>query len=171
MKRPKIIPSANSNKDYKRRYFMGLLVVVCLLSWQAFVAKGFADSPVTFPLRIETQQGREHFFEVEYADTPKKREIGLMNRTFLAAESGMLFDFQRPQIVHMWMKDTPLSLDMVFIDAAGIIRKIARRTQPFSEKVIASAGWVRYVLEIKGGIPGKLGIRLGDKVRGAVLNK
>jgi uncharacterized membrane protein (UPF0127 family) len=76
----------------------------------------------------------------------------------------MLFDFQAPQLVGMWMKNTPLSLDMLFIDAAGRIARIEARTRPFSTELISSGSEVLAVLEITGGRAAELGIAAGDRV-------
>lgn len=90
--------------------------------------------------------------------------IGLMNRKELAADSGMIFDFENNGVVVMWMKNTLIPLDMLFITAEGRISGIARNAVPLSLERIAAPGPVRYVLEIKGGVAERLGIRPGDRV-------
>jgi len=89
---------------------------------------------------------------------------GLQGRRRLAADAGMLFDFGRPVPVMMWMKDTHVSLDMLFIDAEGRVVNIARGTVPFSLTPIRSAGPVRAVLEVNAGTAARLGIKPGDRV-------
>jgi uncharacterized membrane protein (UPF0127 family) len=89
---------------------------------------------------------------VELALTPADRATGLMNRQSMPATHGMLFRFDRTRQVLMWMKNTPLSLDMVFIGEDGWWRESPRNTTPFSEAVIPSPGPVRYVLELNAGL-------------------
>jgi hypothetical protein len=106
----------------------------------------------------------EHVFEVEIANTPALRAQGLMFRTEMAENAGMLFDFGRLLQVNMWMKNTILSLDMLFADASGSIITIARETEPQSTRIISSGGKVKYVLEIGAGIAEKLGLAVGDRL-------
>ena len=108
--------------------------------------------------------GKRHTFNVEIADTDERRALGLMYRTSLAADAGMLFDFKQDEDVAMWMRNTPIPLDMVFIDRTGKIVNIAERAVPFSEATIPSAGPVRAVLEVNGGTASRLGLKPGDRV-------
>ena len=117
---------------------------------------------------IATRDGPVEFF-VEVAVTPQERAVGLMHRRELAADHGMIFDFGAEQKVTMWMRNTYVSLDMLFIDADGTIRHIAKRTTPLSERTISWQFPVRYVLEINGGLADKLKIAVGDAVTGAGL--
>ena len=110
-----------------------------------------------------------HTFRVELANTPATRSRGLMHRREMARDAGMLFDFVREQRVAMWMKNTFISLDMLFIDAAGRITNIASRTMPHSEDHLYSRGPVQAVLEINGGLASKLGIQAGDRVRHGIF--
>lgn len=114
-------------------------------------------------LVIRTANG-EHRFTVEIAATPQARATGLMHRAALAANAGMLFDFGKVAPVAMWMKDTLIPLDMLFIRADGAIANIEQQTVPQSLGAIASAGPVLAVLEINGGASARLGIRPGDRV-------
>ncbi len=118
----------------------------------------------TEPLTIATRHGVARL-TVEIADTDKTREIGLMCRTRLAPDRGMLFDFKRPQEVAFWMRNTLIPLDMVFIDANGRVVSIASNAAPLDETPIASAGAILAVLEIAGGRAATLGVAPGDKVR------
>lgn len=104
-------------------------------------------------------------FEVEVADDPSERAKGLMFRESLADNAGMLFLYPEPQEVEFWMKNTPLSLDMVFVRQDGTIARIAERTTPFSEEMIPSGEEVSAVLEVKGGMTRQLGIAVGDRLR------
>ncbi len=117
-------------------------------------------------LAIATRDGPVRF-KVEIAVTPQERATGLMHRRELAADRGMIFDFGAEQNISMWMRNTYLPLDMLFIDAKGTIRHIAKRTTPLSERTISSQVPVRYVLEINGGLSDKLNIAIGDAVSGA----
>lgn len=104
-------------------------------------------------------------FTVEVANSDQEKAKGLMFRTKLADNEGMLFPYGREQEITMWMRNTYIPLDMVFIRPDGTIHRIAARTQPFSEDIIASEGPVSAVLEIAGGAAERLGIKPGDKVR------
>ncbi|HEX6013485.1 MAG TPA: DUF192 domain-containing protein [Geminicoccaceae bacterium] len=115
-------------------------------------------------LVVETVAGR-HRFTVELADTPAERSRGLMFRESMPADHGMLFDFQAEQPVAFWMKNTPLPLDMVFIDGAGTVVQVAADTTPYSEASIPSRQPVRAVLELNAGTAARRGIRPGAKVR------
>lgn len=122
---------------------------------------------VTFPsapLAIQTSGGTSHRFKVEVAKSPEERSQGLMFRRTLAPDAGMLFDFGRTEPVAMWMKNTLIPLDMLFIGGDGAIVNIAQRTVPQSLTPIPSAKPVRFVLELPGGSASRLGIKPGDKV-------
>lgn len=116
------------------------------------------------PLEIVSQNGM-HRFDVEVADEPRERARGLMHRRSLADDKGMLFDFQEAGRISMWMKNTPLSLDMLFIRADGTVASIAANTEPFSLETIQAGEPVRFVLEVPGGTARRLGISRGDEVR------
>lgn len=105
--------------------------------------------------------GVPHRFRVELASTPEHRAQGLQGRQAMAADAGMLFDFGPPQPVRMWMMNTPIPLDMVFIDAAGQVVAIAERTEPYSLDIIASPVPVRAVLEVQGGTAQRIGLKPG----------
>ncbi len=115
-------------------------------------------------LCIRSLEGGTHQFRVEIADTAEARRQGLMHRTEMADDQGMLFDFETPKPVSMWMKNTPLSLDMLFIAQSGRILRIEHETTPFSLRSIPSGRPVRGVLEILAGTAQELNIRVGDHV-------
>lgn len=115
------------------------------------------------PLEIVTKSG-VHVFSVEMAKTEEERATGLMYRKELAEGSGMLFDFSPEQQVSMWMKNTFIPLDMIFIRSDGRILRIAENTVPQSEKIIPSGGLAKGVLEVIGGTAKKYGIQPGDRV-------
>jgi hypothetical protein len=106
-----------------------------------------------------------HEFNVEMAITPDQQTVGLMFRTSVPAEGGMLFDWGVPRDSQMWMRNTVASLDMVFINADGTIRSIAERTVPESLAVVDSRGPVRATLELAAGTAARLNIRVGDRVQ------
>ena len=107
----------------------------------------------------------EYSFRVEVAETPGQRSQGLQHRRRLESDAGMLFNFQIVGPVAMWMKNTYVPLDMLFIAADGKILNIARDTTPLKLTAIPSAGPVLGVLEIPAGTAAKLGIKAGDRVR------
>jgi uncharacterized protein len=108
--------------------------------------------------------GARHTFQVEVARTPEQQTTGLMFRKALPPDSGMLFVWGQPIQSQMWMKNTLVPLDMVFINSDGTIRRIAENTVPQSLAVIPSDGLVVATLELQGGITQQLGILVGDHV-------
>ena len=145
--------------------------VAALLAWSAAVGsfappvraqalEPFERSVAT----VVTAAGGRYPFRVELATTPRQRSQGLQDRRRLAADAGMLFDFGRLQPVAMWMKNTYVPLDMIFIADGGRIVSIARDTEPQSLAIIESAGLVRGVLEVRAGTAARLGIAPGDRV-------
>jgi uncharacterized protein len=116
-------------------------------------------------LWLVTGAGQETPIDVEMADDPKEKELGLMFRTELADNQGMLFPYGAPQEVSMWMHNTYIPLDMVFIRADGTVHRIERRAEPLSDRIISSEGPVSAVLELAGGAAERLGLKPGDRVR------
>lgn len=102
---------------------------------------------------------------MEVATALREKQLGLMFRTELADEKGMLFPYESPQEVTMWMRNTYIPLDMVFIRADGVVHRIEKRAEPMSERIIASDGEVTAVLELAGGAADRLGLKVGDRVR------
>jgi uncharacterized membrane protein (UPF0127 family) len=125
-----------------------------------------AAQPVlpTQPLSIQTSDGKTHNFHVEMATTPQQQEVGLMFRTAVRADGGMLFVFPTTQEGQFWMKNTLVPLDMVFINPDGTIRSIAENTVPHSLGIDDSGGPILAVLELQGGLTAKENISVGDKV-------
>jgi uncharacterized membrane protein (UPF0127 family) len=116
------------------------------------------------PLRIVTAGGTPHDFRVELADTAEERAVGLMERREMGPDEGMLFDFGVTRQVYMWMKDTYIPLDMLFISETGTVLNIRRNAEPLSEAIIDSGDPVHYVLELNSGVTEELGIGIGDRV-------
>ncbi len=108
-------------------------------------------------------------FRVEVADTPFERQQGLMFRKSMPADHGMLFEFGETRQVAMWMKNTYIALDMVFIGDDGRINAI-RQATPHSLDIVAPQTQTRFVLELNAGITGKNGIAVGAKVRHPVVD-
>lgn len=121
-------------------------------------------------LTIDTRNGPVTF-TVEIADDEAERNQGLMFRESLADDRGMLFHFQQPEHASFWMRNTIISLDIIFIAPDGRILNIADHTTPYSEAPIPSAGLTRGVLEIRAGRAEELGIRPGDHVRHRIFEE
>jgi uncharacterized protein len=139
-----------------------LIVAICLFA-------GGADAATIQPLEIVTKSGVQ-VFSVEMATTEEEKTTGLMYRKELADGRGMLFDFSPEQQVSMWMKNTFIPLDMIFIAANGRILRIAENTEPQSTKIIPSNGLAKGVLEVIAGTAKKYGIAPGDRVAHPLFN-
>jgi uncharacterized membrane protein (UPF0127 family) len=144
----------------------------CLLSLTLAAGTVRADDPVQEPLSafpqstlgVRTAAGALINFKIWTADTPARQEQGLMYVRDLDDRAGMLFVFSTTERVSMWMKNTYLPLDMLFIDDKGRITFIAARATPFSLDTITAPQPTHEVLELKGGICEQLGIKVGDIV-------
>ncbi|MBV8776946.1 MAG: DUF192 domain-containing protein, partial [Alphaproteobacteria bacterium] len=121
-------------------------------------------------LTVQTAGGPQKF-RIELALTAAQMEQGLMFRRTLAPDAGMLFDFTRPTNVTMWMKNTLIPLDMLFLDERGRVFDIHERAVPMSTDVIAAKGPARYVVELNGGTAARLGIKPGDQATSPALAK
>jgi uncharacterized membrane protein (UPF0127 family) len=119
-------------------------------------------------LKLVTAQA-EHTIDVEITETPQEKAQGLMFRSRLPEKSGMLFFYEQPQEITMWMRNTYIPLDMVFIRADGVVHRIEARTEPLSEAIIASRGAVVACLELAGGAAERLGLKPGDRVLHALF--
>jgi uncharacterized membrane protein (UPF0127 family) len=144
------------------------VVVVAAIVLGALAPSGARAASVQ-PLEIVTKNGVQ-VFSVEMATTEEEKETGLMYRKELADGKGMLFDFSPEQQVSMWMKNTYISLDMIFIRADGRILRIAENTEPLSTKIIPSGGLAKGVLEVIAGTAKKYGIEPGDRVGHPLFN-
>ena len=145
----------------RRALVTGLASVVIVLSWFSVAAElqQFPKSELT----IVSVTGR-HRFKVEVAETPEQMAQGLMFRRSLAPDAGMLFDYKQPTAATMWMRNTLIPLDMLFVDTQGKIVNIQQRAVPQSDNVIATAAPVRAVIELNGGTAERLSIAPGDQV-------
>jgi uncharacterized membrane protein (UPF0127 family) len=144
------------------------VAMAAALVFYAFAGVG-AEAASVQPLEIITKSGVQ-VFSVEMATTEQEKETGLMYRKELADGKGMLFDFSPEQQVSMWMKNTYISLDMIFIRADGRILRIAENTEPESTRIISSGGLAKGVLEVIAGTARKYGIAPGDRVAHPLFN-
>ncbi len=137
------------------------------LALAVFVAPAAPQVPLATygksELTIETASGKRHF-AVEEAKTPQQMAQGLMFRRAMAADAGMLFEYDRVQPVQFWMKNTLIPLDMLFIGADGTVLDIHERAIPLSLDPIGSDKPVLGVLELNGGTVSRLGIKRGDRI-------
>src|SRR6186997_1879550 len=148
----------------RARLWLAAAIVLC-----AFAGFG-AQAASIQPLEIVTKNG-VHVFAVEMATTEEEKATGLMYRKELPDGKGMLFDFSPEQQISMWMKNTYISLDMIFIRADGRILRIAENTEPLSTRIISSGGLAKGVLEVIAGTAQKYGIQPGDRVAHPLFNK
>ncbi len=154
-------------------------------NWVAFSLTGFflgvsglaqaqgMPTPIDFgpkeKLSVVTDD-TSHVFEVEVADSPEERARGMMFRDVLPNSQGMLFEFPEQQIASIWMKNTSVFLDVLFVRADGTILKIEHSAQPYSLRSMTSEAPVAAVLELAGGQALALGIEPGDKVEHEFFN-
>ena len=143
--------------------FIATVTALCI-----FAGAGARAASVE-PLEIVTRSGVQ-VFSVEMATTEEEKTTGLMYRKELPDGKGMLFDFSPSQEVSMWMKNTYISLDMIFIRADGRILRIAENTEPLSTRIISSGGAAKGVLEVIAGTAKKYGIQPGDRVGHPLFN-
>ncbi|WP_207462434.1 DUF192 domain-containing protein [Azospirillum sp. SYSU D00513] len=144
-----------------RVFLAGMMVLA------AAVPLSSAGAQETFErssLTVETASGGRFRFNVELAESSAQQAQGLMFRESMAEDAGMLFVYNREQTAAFWMKNTLISLDMIFIEADGRILNIHAKAVPHSTDTIRSAGPVKGILEINGGMAARLGIRPGDRV-------
>ena len=145
-----------------------------LLALALVGCSGGDETPATgtrvLPVTI-TGPGRRHVFRAELADTAALQERGLMYRTDLKPDGGMLFHPYPaagggggPRIANFWMKNTPTPLDIIFIRSDGTIARVAENTIPFSEEMVSSGEPVSAVLELVGGRAAETGVSEGDRV-------
>lgn len=146
----------------KKAFFYTLLLACMLFIWAPGTPP---QKPSDAQLTVKTGN-HEVVLSVELALTYEQQASGLMHRTQLGDHEGMLFVFGTPRNISMWMKDTPLSLDMFFIDEHGIVVHIAENTVPMSTDHIVSPYMVKAVLEMKAGMARKHGITLGSRLTG-----
>jgi uncharacterized membrane protein (UPF0127 family) len=159
-------PSAAKRLGRARILSALVLLLAALLAPAGLALESLNGFPHS-PLEIQTQAGRQHF-DIWIADTPQRSEQGLMFVRSLPAGRGMLFPQQRPGVMRMWMKNTLIPLDMLFIDVHGDIIYIRHNATPESEDIISTPAPVitpvKAVLELAGGECARRHIEQGDRV-------
>ena len=153
------------------RKFIFALLLILTCSAQANAAAQ-VDPNAVLPvetLKIVTGSG-EFKFSIEIADEPNEHQVGLMHRQTMLPTHGMMFEFNEIRVVNMWMKNTPLSLDMVFIKPDGTVERIARNTVPFSTSIVSSFTPVSHVLELNAGTALQIGLKPGDQLFHKMFN-
>jgi hypothetical protein len=136
-----------------------LVFALLLVTLPARALENFTTSELT----VQTAGGPQKF-AIELALSDAQMEQGLMFRRSMPANAGMLFDFKHPTSVTMWMKNTVIPLDMLFLDNSARIIDTHERAVPYSTDIIASRVPARYVIELNGGTVARLGIKPGDQV-------
>jgi len=159
---PRLSRDADRTAAARRQAILAPLLALGLLSADLEFSPAAAFQRDT--LTIETEAGASHRFDIEVAVDPADRSRGLMFRQSMPADHGMLFDFERSQPITMWMRNTVLPLDMLFIEESGRVAWIAADTTPFSEALIEAPVPVRAVLELNAGTAKRLGIAPGARV-------
>jgi uncharacterized protein len=149
-----------------RRYSLILSSLLWLISGSAQ-----AKDPELEALSVTTVSGSVINYRIEVAKTPAQMQRGLMFRDSMPADQGMLFIYVPARPARMWMKNTILSLDMLFVDEDGIIINVAENTTPYSVDTISSAGPVRAVIELNAGQVATNGIAAGDRVTHPLFEK
>jgi uncharacterized membrane protein (UPF0127 family) len=150
-----------------------VLVAGALMLWAAGLGSaGAADGSAAPVLRadgvveiLRPDDSVAATLAVEIADSPAARARGLMGRALSGFMAGMLFIFETPQTQTFWMRNTPSSLDMIFVDAGGRVLNVAAHTTPMSDRLYSSDGPAKYVLEAKAGFADRFGIRPGWSMR------
>ena len=147
---------------------VGVALVHPASPMSSLVPPARAQAPVAFEreaLTVPTDDGRLTL-DVEIADTPARRSRGLMERTDIGPDEGMLFVFGPPREITMWMRNTPTALDMIFVRPDGTIGHIAPDTVPFSTDIVSSRGPAAFVLEVVAGSAARWGLEPGDRLVG-----
>jgi uncharacterized membrane protein (UPF0127 family) len=160
-------PAAGAVGRLWRAALVGLALLAPPTAGHAQPAAATAEGPLE-PLAITTSSG-PHKFTVEVMRTDAERERGLMFRRYMPPDRGMLFDFKTEQPVLMWMKNTYIPLDMIFMNRAGKVVSIARNAEPLSERIIPSGVPAYAVLEVNAGTAAGIGVKVGDVVRNALF--
>lgn len=142
---------------------MRLAALVCFW-WTAFALSLFAETCAPDAVFVKGDWGQARF-SVEIADDEAERAQGLMHRTEMARSAGMLFVYPQPQAMSFWMRNTLIELDMIFVDARGVVRHIHHRAQPLDETPILGGRDLTHVLEVNGGVAELFGINIGSVLR------
>jgi len=164
-------PTAESiaTRRVRVRWWCTLGAIVLLPAGVGAAPGAAGDEFPRSALEILSASGR-NWFNIRIADTEARRELGLMFVTQLPTDEAMLFPEEKPQIMSMWMKNTLIPLDMLFIDKRGQIACVIENAKPQSLEILSCDKPVRAVLEIGGGEAQRRGIRVGDRVHYALFN-
>ncbi len=149
---------------------MRKLLYLFIIGWLSFSSLNANEIKFKKSLIVIKTQNSEYIFNVEVAETALERSRGLMYREQLKQNEGMLFIYPEKQIIKMWMKNTFIPLDMIFIDENGKIIKIIKMTSPKDLTPIGPEVKLKSVLEINGGLSSYLNINIGDKIIYPYLN-
>jgi hypothetical protein len=155
-----VTPRVASARQLHSRAASSALLCFFLNAW--FCA-AWAATLEKRPLTFHTRSGA-HTITVEVADSPEKQSTGLMFRRSIGEKEGMIFLYPAEQEITMWMKNTYIPLDMIFVRRDGTILRIETDTEPFSERIIASSGPALAVIEMGAGSARRLGLKAGDRV-------
>ena len=168
---PDLTSAEESARRRRGRIWLVLIVAVMLGATAYALYANLTRGPAAIAVqgqaleRLEIRTaGGPQVFQVEVMRNDEDRARGLMHRRHMPADRGMLFDFKQESPITMWMKNTYISLDMVFIRRDGTIHRIEERTETLSERAIEAGAPVLSVLEINAGAAARLGIKPGDKV-------
>ena len=142
----------------KRKWINYFLTGVAAVLWSGTTAAG----SVTYPVIIQTPEGRQSTYQLELAVTPAARKQGLMNRQHLTEGEGMLFVWPKEDNRFFWMKDTSLSLDILFFSHEKLLVASHKNTEPFSVERLPSGKPAQYVVELKAGQAQLQGLKLGS---------
>lgn len=165
----------SASADLRRLALCALLAAFALAyaspraAAQINAAPGAAEPTAWVQLRAA--DGRVSNFAVEIADTPEERSLGLMHRPDMAAEAGMLFIFAESRPRSFWMRNTMISLDIIYFDSQGRFVSVQRRARPLDETPLPSAGPAQFVLEINGGLGALIGVGPGMELRSDALEQ
>ena len=152
-----------SSTRLKKLLLFLLIIFSCVVKAENYALQEFENWEKNI-IQISSSSGNFHQFEVYIADSNFKRKKGLMHIKSLPRNYGMLFKFDAPRIASIWMKNTYISLDLLFIDKNRSIIKIHNDAKPLNLKSISSELKVKWVLEVNGGLAKELEINLGDKI-------
>ncbi len=144
------------------RYFISKIFLIAICLNIAIFSHVNAGAKLEKSIITITTAVKSYDFLVELAISSKEKSIGLMYRQSMAVDSGMLFKYNPLQIANIWMKNTYIPLDIIFISHDGVIENIIERTTPHSLDVISSTAKIRAVLELNAGIVAKFNIKAGD---------
>ncbi len=153
-----------------RKHLIDIMLVCAMI----FTSIGIGTAQIVFEkdtLTIFSATGKAHKFDIEIASSNEERSQGLMYRKGMAANAGMLFLYEKPNNVMMWMKNTYIPLDMLFLNSDGRVVYIKENTTPHSTKTISSGQDVIGVLELNAGTTFRLGIKVGDIAQHRFLQK